>query len=88
MTQAQLRQIQDCMEVLRKTIHQITGSEKCVVGFAVIQDLEKDNIACGTQHGPVLESELRELSFELISSLCRLYETDDDNPDEQWKKPS
>jgi hypothetical protein len=94
MTKEQLRQIQDCMGVMRDTIKIITGSEKIVVGFGVIQgELEKDNIAVGTQHGPITSDELAELNFEIIESFCRLYRDvgAEDNPltpDQEWKKPS
>ena len=82
------------MGIMRKTIHAITGSEKIVVGFGVIQgQLEKDNIAVGTQHGPITSEELAELNFEIIESFCRLYrhvDTEDNplTPDQEWKKPS
>jgi hypothetical protein len=93
MTKEQLRQIQDCMEIMRKTIHAITGSEKIVVGFGVIQgELATDNIAVGTQHGPIMSSELAELTFEVMESFCRLNRNvDTENnplPPDEWKKPS
>lgn len=71
MKEEQQEKINECAELLLKTIQEYTGTTKCLVQWGTLQDIDKNRyqIASGSKVGEMSNRDLEQLAFELLGRL-------------------